>query len=139
MQTDKRQYWLLKSEPKEYSWQQFCKDKRTFWDGVRNFQARNHLQQMKVGDLTFFYHSNEGKCIVGIAKIVKTSYPDPTTSDSRWVVVDIIPERSLASPVTLAQVKENTRLKNMQLVKNSRLSVQVVQPKEWAEILSMRS
>lgn len=81
--------WLVKSEPFKYSWHQFVEDKQTFWDGVRNYQARNNLQQMKKGDEVFFYHSNEGKEIVGIAKVVKAAYPDPTTTDERWVCVDL--------------------------------------------------
>ncbi len=137
MTNNTRQYWLMKSEIKEYSWEQLQKDKRTFWDGVRNYQARNHLKKMRVGDFAFFYHSNVGKNIVGITKIVRESYPDPTHPDQRWVMVDIVPQEELASPVTLAQIKENPALANMQLVKNSRLSVQVVQRQEWDEILSM--
>ena len=98
-------YWLIKSEPFKYSWDQFVKDKKTFWDGVRNYAARNNLKAMKKGDLAFFYHSNEGVEIVGIAKVVKEAYPDPTIDDERWVAVDFSPVKKLKNPVTLAQIK----------------------------------
>ena len=132
-----RRYWLIKSEIDKYSWDQLCTDKITFWDGIRNYQARNNLRLMRKEDLAFFYHSNVGKEIVGIAKVIKESYQDPTTDNPNWVVVDVTAVKSLPQPVTLAQVKENSKLSEMQLVKNSRLSVQIVQPAEWDEIIKM--
>lgn len=130
-------YWLVKSEPFKYSWQQLLKDKRTFWDGVRNYAARNNLRAMKKGDEVFFYHSNEGLEIVGIAMVVKEAYQDPTTEDKNWSVVDLSPVKSLKQPVTLAQIKEEPKLKEMELVKNSRLSVQKVKIDEWKQIMKM--
>lgn len=117
------QYWLVKSEPVKYSWEKFNQDKKTFWDGVRNFQARNNLRAMKKGDLVLFYHSNEGKEIVGIAQIAKEAYQDPTTDDTNWVVVDIKPYKSLKKPVSLEQIKEDPILSQTGLIKQSRLSV----------------
>lgn len=130
-------YWLMKSEPFKYSWDQLVADKQTFWDGVRNYGARNNLRDMKKGDLAFFYHSNEGVEIVGIVKIVKESYQDPTTEDSNWVVVDIKPVKKLKKPVTLAQVKADPRLATMELVRLGRLSVQKVAPAEWAVVMEL--
>lgn len=130
-------YWLLKSEPFKYSWDQLEKDKKTFWDGVRNYAARNNLRAMKKGDLAFFYHSNEGLAIVGIAKIVKEAYQDPTSEDNAWVVVDVAPYKKLKREVTLAQIKANKRLQNIALVKLSRLSVQPVTAEEWDIVLEM--
>ncbi len=130
-------HWLIKSEPSAYSWDQFVKDKQTFWSGVRNYTARNNLKTMKKGDEVFFYHSNEGKEIVGIAKVVKEYYQDPTTDDPNWVVVDVKPVRKLKKSVSLAQIKKDKRLQNMQLVKLSRLSVSVVTDKEWGVILEL--
>lgn len=136
---DKPQYWLVKSEPFKYSWEQFNKDGRTFWDGVRNYQARNNLREMRVGDLVLFYHSNDGKNVVGIAKVVKESYQDPTTSDPNWVVVDIVPVQSLNKPVSLAQVKAEESLKDISLVKQGRLSVMPLKATEFDKILEMGS
>jgi predicted RNA-binding protein with PUA-like domain len=130
-------YWLMKSEPFKYSWDQLVADKQTFWDGVRNYGARNNLRDMKKGDLAFFYHSNEGVEIVGIVKIVKEAYQDPTTEDSNWVVVDIKPVKKLKKPVTLAQVKADPRLATMELVRLGRLSVQKVAPAEWAVVMEL--
>jgi predicted RNA-binding protein with PUA-like domain len=130
-------YWLVKSEPSVYSWEKFEKDKKTFWDGVRNYAARNNLREMKKGDEVFYYHSNEGLEIVGIAKVVKESYQDPTTDNTNWVVVDLKPVRKLKNPVSLIQIKEIPALAEMELVKNSRLSVQKVKPEEWEMILKM--
>lgn len=132
-------YWLVKSEPHKYSWEQFNKDGRTMWDGVRNFAARNNLRSMKEGDLVFFYHSNEGKEIVGIAKVVKESYPDPTTDDPNWVVVELSPVESLKKPVTLEQVKAEPSLKTLELVRLGRLSVSAVKREEFDKILQMAS
>lgn len=127
-------YWLIKSEPAAYSWDQLKKDKKTAWTGVRNYAARNNLRAMKKGDLCFFYHSNEGLCIVGVAKVVKEAYQDPTTDDKNWVCVDVAPEKEFKTPVTLAQLKADALLKNMQFVKIGRLSVSVVTPKEFEKV-----
>lgn len=131
------QYWLIKSEPFKYSWDQFEKDKQTFWDGVRNYQARNNLKAMKKGDLAFWYHSNEGMEIVGIAKVAKEFYQDPTTDDPAWVVVDFKPHKKLKKPVSLATVKADKRLANMALVRLGRLSVQPVTPEEWDIVMEL--
>lgn len=128
-------YWLMKSEPSTYSWTDLQKDKKTGWDGVRNFTARNNLKAMKKGDLAFIYHSNEDKAIIGIAKIIKEAYPDPKDKD--WVLVDIAPERQLKNPVSLAQVKADKRFADMVLVKVSRLSVQPVKPEEFDMIVAL--
>jgi predicted RNA-binding protein with PUA-like domain len=128
-------YWLIKSEPFKYSWDQFFKDKSTLWDGVRNYAARNNLKAMKKGDLALFYHSNEGLCVVGIAKVIKEHYQDPTTEDAAWVVVDFSPYKKLKKPVSLADIKKDELLKNMQLVKQSRLSVSAVTQEEFDKIL----
>ncbi|MBX2899156.1 MAG: EVE domain-containing protein [Cyclobacteriaceae bacterium] len=130
-------HWLIKSEPFKYSWDQLVKDKQTFWDGVRNYAARNNLKSMKKGDELFFYHSNEGLEIVGIVKVVKEAYQDPTTKEPAWVVVDVKPVRKLKKPVTLAQVKADLRLKNMDLIRLSRLSVGRVTDEEWAIVLEL--
>jgi predicted RNA-binding protein with PUA-like domain len=130
-------YWLIKSEPFKYSWDQFVKDKQTFWDGVRNYAARNNLRAMKKGDLAFYYHSNEGVEIVGIAKIVKEHYQDPTTDETAWVVVDVKPFKKLKRPVPLSIIKSDARLKEMELIKYGRLSVQSVKPEEWDIVLEL--
>jgi predicted RNA-binding protein with PUA-like domain len=130
-------YWLIKSEPFKYSFDQLLAEKKTFWDGVRNYQARNNLREMKKGDLLLFYHSNEGKEIVGIAKVAKEAYQDPTTEDANWVVVDVAPVKKLKNPVTLAMVKAEKRLDQMALVKLMRLSVQPVKKAEFDIVLSM--
>jgi predicted RNA-binding protein with PUA-like domain len=130
-------YWLVKSEPFKYSWDQFVKDKQTFWDGVRNYAARNNLREMKKGDEVLFYHSNEGTEIVGIAKVAKEAYQDPTTDDTNWVVVDLKPVKKIKKPVTLAQVKADERLNNMALVRLGRLSVQPVTDEEWDIIMQL--
>lgn len=116
-------YWLIKSEPFKYSWTQFELDTRTFWDGVRNYQARNNIREMKPGDLCLFYHSNEGKEVVGIAEVASTPYPDPTSDDSKWLVVDVIPRKKLSKTVTLAQMRNEHRLNDLGLFKQPRLSV----------------
>ncbi len=130
-------HWLIKSEPFKYSWQQMLADKKTFWDGVRNYQARNNLREMKKGDLCFFYHSNEGKEIVGIVKIVKEHYQDPTTDDANWVVVDVAPFQTLKKTVTLEQIKNDSRLANIGLVKQGRLSVMKLTQYEFDIILEL--
>jgi len=130
-------YWLIKSEPFKYSWDQFVKDKRTYWDGVRNYTARNNLRAMEIGDQVLFYHSNEGLAVVGIAEVVKESYQDPTTDDTNWVVVDFKPVKAMPNPVTLAQIKAEPSLKDMDLVRLSRLSVGAVKEKEFKKVLLM--
>ncbi|HUH18504.1 EVE domain-containing protein [Albibacterium sp.] len=130
-------YFLVKSEPFKYSWEQFLKDKQTFWDGVRNYQARNNLKDMKKGDLVLFYHSNEGKEVVGIAQVIKEFYQDPTTSDDRWVVVDLAPLEALKQPVSLLTIKEDELLKDTALVKQSRLSVMPLKAAEFDRIIAL--
>ena len=138
-------YWLMKSEPFKYSWQQLVKDGSTRWDGVRNYLARNHMVAMQVGDEALFYHSNEGLACVGIMRIVKTAESDPSVAPDKlnkdgsnpWVVVTVAPLRELKTPVTLEAVKANPKLKDMALVTSMRLSVQPVTAAEWAEILRM--
>ena len=128
-------YWLVKTEPETYSWDDLVKDKKTTWDGVRNFQARSHLKAMKKGDVVFIYHTGEVKAVIGKAKVVKEPYPDP--KDSAWVVVDLAPDKKLKKPVSLSQVKSDKRLANMVLVRASRLSVQPVKDDEHKVILSL--
>lgn len=130
-------YWLVKSEPFKYSWDQFVKDGRTVWDGVRNYAARNNLKAMKKGDEVFYYHSNEGLEIVGIAKVAKEAYQDPTTDDKAWVVVELKPVKKLKSPVSLQQIKAEKRLKDIALLRLSRLSVQPVTSEEWKAVMKM--
>jgi predicted RNA-binding protein with PUA-like domain len=132
------QYWLMKSEPDVYGWDKLVKEGRGHWDGVRNWTARNNLKAMKKGDRAFFYHSNIGKEIVGIGEIVREHYPDPTAdTGSPWVVTDVIAKRPLATPVTMAQVKTIAKLKEMALLKYSRLSVQPVSADEWKIVCKM--
>ena len=128
-------HWLVKSEPFKYSWDQFEKDGKTFWDGVRNYQARNNLRELKKGDLVLWYHSNEGKEIVGIAKVTKEHYQDPTTEDKNWVVVDLAPFKKLKKTVTLEQIKADENLKDIGLVRQGRLSVMELKKEEFDYIL----
>ena len=130
-------YWLVKSEPSVYAWDDLVKDKQTCWSGIRNYAARLHMRGMKKGDEVLFYHSNEGTDIVGIAKVVKEHYPDPTTDDERWEAVDIAAVKKLKNPVTLDQVKKEKSLGEMALVRISRLSVQPVTENEWATIMKL--
>ena len=130
-------YWLVKSEPFKYSFEQLLIDKKTFWDGVRNYQARNNLKAMVKGDLVLFYHSNEGKEVVGIAKVVKEYYQDPTTEDPNWVVVELAPVKRLKNTVTLEAIKKNKKLENIGLIKQGRLSVMSIKVEEFDEILAM--
>ncbi|MBD1424919.1 EVE domain-containing protein [Sphingobacterium arenae] len=130
-------YFLVKSEPFKYSWEQFNKDGETFWDGVRNYQARNNLKAMKKGDLVLFYHSNEGKEVVGIAQVVKEFYQDPTTDDERWVVVDLAPIETLKKPVTLEDVKADPFLQDIALVRQGRLSVMPLKAEEFDRIVEL--
>ena len=130
-------YWLVKSEPFKYSWDQFVKDGQTHWDGVRNYAARNFLKATKKGDLVFYYHSNEGMEIVGIAKVAKEAYQDPTTDEAAWVVVDLKPVRKLKESVSLKKIKADGRLNEMALLRLSRLSVQPVQEEEWKIVMQL--
>lgn len=132
-----RGHWLVKSEPFKYSWDKLVDDGSTYWDGVRNYEARNNLQAMKVGDLALYYHSNEGKEVVGIARIVGEAYPDPTIDDPTWVVVDLAPLQRLEEPVTLADVKAEPALAEMFLVKRGRISVVPVTEAEFERVLGM--
>jgi len=130
-------YWLVKSEPFKYSWQKFTEDKKTFWDGVRNYQARNNLRGMKKGDLVLFYHSNEGMEVVGVAEVVKESYQDPTTEDTNWVVVDLKPKFALKKTVTLTQMKTDEILSQTGLIKQSRLSVMPFTEDQFNRVLML--
>jgi predicted RNA-binding protein with PUA-like domain len=130
-------HWLLKSEPFKYSWDQMVKDGRTHWDGVRNHQAAANLKSMKVGDTAFFYHSNEGKEIVGIVEIVREAYPDPGDEAGRFVMVDVAPVKPVAQFVTLAAMKADPALIDLALIRQSRLSVVPVSDAHWAHILQM--
>ena len=129
-----KQYWLVKQEPDSYSWETFFKDGSTSWTGVRNFQARNNLRAMKKGDIVFYYHSNVGKEIVGLAKVTQEAYADPTADDGDWSAVDLAPVKPVKKPVTLEQMKSDSILKTMALVRNSRISVTPVTPDEAARI-----
>ncbi len=130
-------YWLVKSEPSAYSWDELVKDKQTCWSGVRNYAARINLRAMKKGDAVLYYHSNEGVEIVGIAKVVKEAYPDPTTDDDRWVAVDIKAHKKLKKSVSLVQLKADGRFANMDLVRLGRLSVQTVKQAEWEMVMKL--
>jgi predicted RNA-binding protein with PUA-like domain len=130
-------HWLLKSEPFKYSWDMMVKDGRTHWDGVRNHQAAINLKTMKVGDTAFFYHSNEGKEIVGIVKIVREAYPDPGDPAGRFVMVDVAPVKPVKRFVTLAEMKAEPALAELALIRQSRLSVVPVSDAHWAQILTM--
>lgn len=132
-----RRYWLVKSEPEKYAWEQLVKDGSTCWDGVRNLQARNNLAAMGKGDLVLYYHSNVGKDVVGIARVTRTAYPDPTTQDERWVVVDLAPVKALARPVTLAEIKADRKLADIALVRQSRLSVMPIEEPAFERILAL--
>jgi len=130
-------YWLVKSEPFKYSWDDLVKDGSTYWDGVRNYQARNNLKAMKKGDLVLYYHSNEGKEVVGVSRVTKEFYQDPTIDDDRWVVVDIEPVNKLNNPVSLADIKKDKRLQKVPLITQSRLSVMPVTKKDFDTIIKM--
>jgi predicted RNA-binding protein with PUA-like domain len=130
-------YWLVKSEPFKYSWERFVQDGQTFWDGVRNYQARNNLKTMKNGDLVLFYHSNEGMEVVGIAKVVREHYPDPTTDDQRWVVVDLAPHQAFNRGVTLTEMKAKPELAQIGLIRQGRLSVMPLKAEEFDCIAGM--
>lgn len=131
------QHWLVKSEPEAYSWAQLVKDLKTAWTGVRNFQARNNLRAMKRGDLVFFYHSGEDKLVVGLARVDRKAYPDPTAKQGDWSAVDLVPVKSLAKPVGLTTIKADKALNKMLLVKNSRLSVVPVTKEQFTRLLNL--
>lgn len=130
-------YWLVKSEPFKYSWEQFVKDGSTFWDGVRNYQARNNLKAMKKGDKVLFYHSNEGLAVVGLATVLKEAYQDPTIDDERWVAVDLKAGKAFKTPVTLKEMKEQPGLQNLSLIRQGRLSVCDVSKEEFDIIVNL--
>ena len=130
-------YWLFKTEPEVYSWERFKEDTHTRWEGVRNYQARNNLQQMQVGDLAFIYHSGDERMIMGVARITKSAYPDPTASSGNWVVVDIEIVKDLVRPVSLEEIKNTHPLHVMPLATQSRLSVQPVTEAQWQMILKI--
>jgi predicted RNA-binding protein with PUA-like domain len=129
--------WLVKQEPETYSWDDFVRDGRTDWTGVRNFQARNNLRQMKVGDRVLFYHSGTGKCVVGIAEVAKAAYADPTADDPQWVAVDLKPVKPLNEPVPLASIRYHSQLANMPLIRQSQLSVMQLTKDEFETIVGM--
>ena len=133
----KTSFWIIKQEPSQYSWQQLEKDGSTYWDGVRNYQARNNLKAMKKGDKLLFYHSVIGKEIVGIAEVTRESYPDPTTDDERWVVVDLKPLKAFKVPVPLEIIKTHQELSDIPLIKQSRLSVMPIKKKEFQVLLKL--
>ncbi|MFC5271530.1 EVE domain-containing protein [Adhaeribacter terreus] len=130
-------YWLVKSEPETYGWADLVKDGKTVWDGVRNYAARNFLAEMKRGDLVLFYHSVSEKAVVGIAKVEKEAFPDPTADDPRWVSVELVPFRDFKDPVTLSQIKADQRLQQVPLIRQSRLSVMPLKPEEFEVILAL--
>ena len=132
-----RSYWLVKQEPEAYSWDDFVKEGETYWDGVRNYQARNNLRAMKKGDMVFFYHSVSGKEVVGVARVTKEHYPDPTAKEGDWSVVDLAPAKQMKKAVTLAQIKDQKSLENIALIKQSRLSVMPITESEFRCILNL--
>jgi len=134
---NKKSFWIIKQEPSQYNWKQFEKDRETYWDGVRNYQARNNLKNMKKGDNLLFYHSVVGKEIVGIAEVTREFYPDPTTDDERWVVVDLKPIKPLKVPVTLEQIKAHKEISEIALIKQTRLSVIPITKKEFQILLKL--
>ena len=130
-------FWLVKSEPDVYSWDDLVRDGETVWDGVRNAQAAGNLRAMAADDEALFYHSNIGKAAVGICRVSRTAYPDPTDPSGRWVAVSVVPVRPLPRPVSLGDMKENPALAGLQLIRQPRLSVVPVRASEWTEILAM--
>ena len=130
-------HWLVKQEPEKYPWSQFVKDQGTYWDGVRNYQARNNLRAMKKGDHVFFYHSVSEKAIVGVAKVTREAYPDPTAKEGDWSVVDLKPVKAMVEPVTLEQIKAEAKLSEIALIKQSRLSVMPLRSSEFRRILQL--
>jgi predicted RNA-binding protein with PUA-like domain len=135
----KNNYWMVKQEPETYSWDTLVKDGKTDWTGVRNFQARNNLRQMKTGDRVLFYHSGKDKAVVGIAEVVKTAYADPTADDPQWVAVDLKPIKALSAPVLLATIRYDKRLSGLPLIRQSQLSVMPLTKDEFDTLVSMGS
>jgi predicted RNA-binding protein with PUA-like domain len=133
----KKNSWLVKQEPEDYSWDDLVRDKKTAWTGVRNFQARNNLRNMETGDAVLFYHSGKDKSVVGIAEVAKAAYPDPTADDDSWIAVDIKPVKPLSKPVALTDIRANAKLRNLLLVRQSRLSVMPVSKEDFDEIVKM--
>ena len=131
------QHWLVKQEPEKYPWTQFVKDKGTYWDGVRNYQARNNLRAMKKGDLVMYYHSVSEKAVVGVAKVTREAYPDPTAKEGDWSVVDLKPLKAMAEPVTLERIKVDAKLTEIALIKQSRLSVMPLRASEFRRVLQL--
>ena len=131
------QHWLVKQEPEKYPWTQFVKDKGTYWDGVRNYQARNNLRAMKKGDLVMYYHSVSEKAVVGVAKVTGEAYPDPTAKEGDWSVVDLKPLKAMAEPVTLERIKVDAKLAEIALIKQSRLSVMPLRASEFRRVLQL--
>ena len=131
------QHWLVKQEPEKYPWTQFVKDKGTYWDGVRNYQARNNLRAMKKGDLVMYYHSVSEKAVVGMAKVTREAYPDPTAKEGDWSVVDLRPVKAMVEPVTLEKIKADAKLSEIALIKQSRLSVMPLRGSEFQRILQL--
>lgn len=132
-----KQFWLVKSEPESYSWKDFVEEGRAAWTGVRNYQARNNLRAMKQGDVVCFYHSVSDKAVVGLARVEREAYADPTATEGDWVSVDLVPDRALARPISLEQIKADKPLSQLALVRNSRLSVTPVTPAEFKRILAL--
>lgn len=137
MVTRNPNYWLVKTEPNAYSWDDLVEDGWTYWDGIRNYEARNNLRKMVAGDLLLYYHSGRSRTVVGIAEVTREHYQDPTTDDDRWSAVDIKPVQALARPVALAEIKRDSRLSDMVLVRRSRLSVTPVTEAEYGIVLAM--
>ena len=131
------QHWLVKQEPEKYPWTQFVKDKGTYWDGVRNYQARNNLRAMKKGDLVMYYHSVSEKAVVGMAMVTREAYPDPTAKEGDWSVVDLKPVKAMAEPVTLERIKADAKLTEIALIKQSRLSVMPLRAREFRRVLQL--
>jgi predicted RNA-binding protein with PUA-like domain len=136
-QVHKKNYWLVKQEPSDYSWSDFVRERGTSWTGVRNYAARNNLRRMSKGDEVLFYHSGEEKAVVGIARVVKTAYPDVTADEDDWSAADLVPVKALARPVSLQRIKAEPRLSNIALVRQSRLSVMPLKAEEFRLIVQM--
>ncbi|MGH9907020.1 MAG: EVE domain-containing protein [Pyrinomonadaceae bacterium] len=137
--TSRNSYWMVKQEPETYSWADFVSDGKTDWSGVRNYQARNNLRQMKTGDRVLFYHSGKDKAVVGIAEVVKTAYPDPTANDPQWVAVDLKPVKAFANPVPLPAIRYDKRLSGLPLIRQSQLSVMPLTKDEFDVLVTMGS
>jgi predicted RNA-binding protein with PUA-like domain len=133
----KNSYWMVKQEPETYSWSDFVKDGRTDWSGVRNYQARNNLREMKTADRVLFYHSGKDKAVVGLAEVVKSAYPDPTADDPQWVAVDLKPIKPFATAVPLAAIRYDKRLSQLPLIRQSQLSVMSLTKEEFDVIVAM--